>query len=90
MMKLKIEFTPDAWDDYEYWEGQDKKTLKKIKKFIKELQRHPEAGEGHPEMLKGNLSGLWSRRINQQDRMLYEIYKESVTIIQLRTHYSDN
>jgi len=86
---MKIEFTLDAWEDYEYWEAQDKKTLKKIKKLIKELQRHPETGEGHPEMLKENLSGLWSRHINQQDRMLYEVHQERVTIIQLRTHYGD-
>lgn len=85
----KLEFTPDVWDDYEYWEVQDKKTLKKIKRLLKELQRHPEEGEGHPELLKGNLSGLWSRRINQQDRMLYEIHQKSVTLIQLRTHYGD-
>lgn len=87
MKRFKIEFTPDAWEDYEYWEGQDKKTLKKIKKLIKELQRHPETGEGQPERLRENLSGLWSRRVNQQDRLLYEIHAERVTIIQLRTHY---
>ena len=83
----KIEFSPKAWEDYEYWETQDKKTLRKIKQLIKELQRHPETGEGHPEPLKENLSGLWSRHINKKDRILYEIFDEKVSLIQLRTHY---
>jgi len=85
-----IEFTADAWDDYEYWEKQDKKTLRKIKRLIKELQRHPETGEGHPERLKEDLSGVWSRHINQKDRMLYRINEDSVSLVQLRTHYSDS
>ena len=89
-MMRSIKFTPDAWEDYEYWEENDKKALKKIKKLIKELQRHPETGEGQPEQLKGNLAGLWSRRINQIDRLLYKIHEESVTIIQLRTHYGES
>ena len=83
----KIGFTPNAWEDYEYWESQDKKTLKKIKRLIKELQRNPETGEGHPEMLKENFSGIWSRHIDKQNRLLYEIQEDCVTIIQLRTHY---
>ena len=89
-MKQTIEFTPIAWEDYEYWEQQDKKTLKKIKKLIKELQRHPETGEGPPERLRGDLTGLWSRHINEKDRMLYRINAESVSLITLRTHYSDS
>ena len=86
----KIEFSPTAWADYEYWETQDKKTLKKIKHLIKELQRHPETGEGHPEPLKGNLTGLWSRRVNQKDRLVYEIHEDKVSLVQLRTHYEQS
>ena len=88
-MMMTIEFTPTAWEDYEYWETQDKKTLKKIKRLIKDLQRHPETGEGHPEQLKENYSGFWSRKINEQDRLVYRIHadRNSVTITQMRTHY---
>ena len=82
-----IEFTPRAWADYEYWEAQDKRTLKKIKQLLKELQRHPENGSGHPEPLKENMSGEWSRKINQKDRLVYRFTDTTVLIGQLRTHY---
>ena len=83
----KIEFSPKAWEDYEYWETQDKKTLRKIKQLIKELQCHPKTGEGHPESLKDNLSELWIRHINKKDRIIYEIFEDKVSLIQLRIHY---
>ena len=82
-----IEFTPRAWADYEYWESQDKKTLKKIKQLLRELQRHPESGTGHPEPLTANRSGEWSRKINQKDRVVYRFTDITVLIGQLRTHY---
>ena len=83
----RIAFTPEAWEDYEYWERQDKKTLKKIKKLIKELQRHPFEGEGQPEPLTGNLSGCWSRRIDHANRLVYQVHGDYVSITQMRTHY---
>ena len=83
----KIGFSPAAWEDYEYWEKQDKKTLKKIKRLIKDLQRHPFDGEGKPEQLIGNLSGSWSRRIDDFNRMVYQVSGDTVIIEQLRTHY---
>lgn len=83
----KISFTPEGWEDYEWWDNQDKKTIKKIKRLIKELQRHPFEGEGKPEPLVGDLTGLWSRRISKADRMVYRVEKDVVTIHQLRTHY---
>ena len=85
----KIGFSPAAWEDYEYWETQDKKTLKKIKILIKELQRHPFEGTGKPEQLSGNLSGSWSRRIDKYNRMVYQASGDTVIIEQLRTHYNE-
>ena len=84
----KIGFSPVAWEDYEYWEKQDKKTLKRIKRLIKELQRHPYEGGGKPEPLKGNLSGSWSRWIDECNRV-YQVIGDAVIIEQLRTHYGE-
>lgn len=85
-------FTDDAWDDYTYWQGQDKKTLKRINLLIKDIDRDPFNGIGKPEALKGNLSGWWSRRINHTDRIIYRLEenKEEVqhmVIASLRGHY---
>ena len=85
----KVAFTPDAWKDYEYWEKQDKKTLKKIKSIIKELQRTPYEGIGKPERLSGNLSSSWSRHIDDYNRAVYQVIGDTVIIKQLRTHYND-
>ena len=85
----KLTFAEDAWEEYLYWQSQDKKTLKKINQLLKDIQREPFAGEGKPEPLSGNLEGKWSRRINEQDRLVYEVKSDGVTIIQCRGHYSD-
>jgi toxin YoeB len=85
----KIGFSPAAWDDYEYWERQDKKTVNRIKKLIKELQRHPFEGTGKPERLSGSLSDSWSRRIDGDNRIVYQIADDIVFIDQLRTHYGE-
>lgn len=69
----KITFSEDAWDEYLYWQSQDKRTLKKINELLKEIQRTPFSGKGEPERLRENRSGQWSRRINQKDRLVYEI-----------------
>jgi len=86
---FKIGFSPAAWEDYEYWERQDKRTLSKIKKLIKELQRHPYEGTGKPERLSGNLAGSWSRRIDGHNRMVYQVSDDVVLIEQLKTHYGE-
>ena len=78
-----------AWDDYLYWQGQDKKTLKKINSLIKDIDRNGYKCKGKPEPLKGNLSGYWSVRINQQDRLVFRIEDGVLEIVQCRTHYSD-
>lgn len=81
-------FTPNAWEDYEYWQKQDKKTLKRINLLIKDAKREPMAGIGKPEPLKENLSGYWSRRISSEHRMVYKFTQDTLTIVTLRFHYS--
>lgn len=68
---MGIFWDDDAWDDYLYWQTQDKKTLKRINALIKEIERTPYEGIGKPEPLKGNLSGWWSRRIDEKNRIVY-------------------
>lgn len=84
---MNLLFTPHAWDDYEYWLNQDKKTLKRINKLIKEAKRTPSEGIGKPEPLKENLSGYWSRRISDEHRMVYKFTNDTLTIVALRYHY---
>ncbi|AWB32682.1 Txe/YoeB family addiction module toxin [Orrella marina] len=82
-----ILFTPDCWDDYVYWQSQDKKTLKRINNLIKDIQRSPFEGIGKPEPLKANLSGFWSRRIDETNRLVYEFTDAEIIIISCRYHY---
>ena len=76
-----------AWEDYLYWQTQDKRTLKKINSLVKDAQRDPFEGVGKPEPLKENLSGYWSRRINDVDRLVYEVQDGQLRIISCRGHY---
>lgn len=80
-------FTAAAWDDYVWWQGQDRKTLKRINELIKAAQRAPFEGIGKPEGLKGNLSGFWSRRIDDANRLVYEATDSEIAIISCRYHY---
>lgn len=80
-------FTDACWDDYLYWQTQDKKTLKRINELIKSAQRTPFEGIGKPEALRENLSGYWSRRINREHRLVYEASGDQLTIIACRYHY---
>lgn len=82
-----IRFTADAWDDYVYWKTQDKKTLRRINDLIKSAQRTPFEGIGKPEALKENLSGFWSRRIDDTNRLVYEVTDAEISIISCRYHY---
>ncbi len=82
-----LAWTNDAWKDYVYWQGQDKKTLKRINKLITDTQRTPFAGIGKPESLKENLSGFWSRRIDESNRLVYVVDDNRLTIISCRYHY---
>jgi len=87
---MKISFTETGWRDYVYWETQDKKTLKQINKLIADMGRCSYGGLGKPEPLRGDLSGWWSRRIDEKNRLVYRIHDGTVEIAQCRGHYSDN
>ena len=82
-----LAWTKEAWKDYLYWQSQDRKTLKRINKLISDVQRSPFAGVGKPEPLKENLSGFWSRRIDETNRLVYVVDVERLTIISCRYHY---
>ena len=82
-----LAWTNQAWSDYLYWQGQDKKTLKRINKLITDTQRNPFEGIGKPEPLKENLSGFWSRRIDDTHRLVYAVDGKQLTIISCRYHY---
>jgi len=83
----RIVWTSAAWQDYVYWQGQDKKTLKRINTLIQETVREPFTGIGKPEPLRENLSGFWSRRIDDTHRLVYTVESESLAIIACRYHY---
>ena len=83
---LNIMWTAEAWGDYVYWQGQDK-TLKRINQLIKDMQRAPFEGIGKPEPLKENLTGFWSRRIDETNRLVYEVTGRQLNIISCRYHY---
>lgn len=84
---MKLLFAEHAWEDYLYWQRTDKKTLQRINQLIKEIQRSPFEGIGKPEPLKHSLSGYWSRRINDEHRIVYKMDNDSMFIAQLRYHY---
>ena len=85
----RITFAEVAWEEYLYWQMQDKKTLRKINALLKEIQRDPFHGEGKPEPLKGELTGTWSRRINDKDRLVYEVEQSMIIVKQCKGHYAD-
>ena len=84
---MKLIFAEPAWQDYCYWQTQDKQMLKRINQLIQEIQREPFAGIGKPEPLKHALSGYWSRRINDEHRIVYKVEADNLLIAQLRHHY---
>ena len=86
-MLSRLVWTNAAWSDYVYWQGQDKKTLKRINTLIKDALRNPEEGVGKPEELRENLSGCWSRRIDDVNRLVYAVEKDQLVIITCRYHY---
>lgn len=81
-------FTDEAWKDYLYWNETDKKLLKKINNLIQEIDRTPYEGIGKPEGLKQNLKGFWSRRIDQEHRIIYKTEEGQIIFISFRYHYS--
>ena len=86
-MSRTLAWTDAAWEDYLYWQEQDKRTLRRINKLITDTKRSPFEGIGKPEALKENLSGFWSRRIDESHRLVYAVDETHITIISCRYHY---
>jgi toxin YoeB len=86
-MLSRLVWTNTAWAEYIYWQGQDKKPLKRINSLIKDALRNPEYGIGKPESLRESLSGCWSRRIDDVNRLVYIIERDQLVIIACRYHY---
>jgi len=84
---MKIVFAEKAWEDYLYWQHNDKKMLRRINALIREITRTPFTGRGKPEPLRENLAGYWSRRIDHAHRLVYKVDKTTVYIAQCRFHY---
>lgn len=87
MNNKTIQWSFNAWEDYLYWQKENKKNLKRINALIKDISRNPFEGIGKPEPLKGNLSGLWSRRIDGEHRLVYTVNDNAVIILSCRGHY---
>ncbi len=85
----ELHFAENSWEDYLYWQTQDKKTLKRINALLQAIARDPFRGTGKPEPLKGELQGLWSRRINEHDRLVYRIRDGVLEILSCRGHYGE-
>ena len=84
---MKLIFAEQAWEDYLHWQETDRKMVKRIHELIKQATRTPFEGSGKPELLKHALSGYWSRRINDEHRIVYRVEGDSLLIAQLRFHY---
>lgn len=82
-----VSFAEQAWEDYLYWQGTDKKTLRRINELIKEISRTPFDGKGDPEPLRHNWSGYWSRRIDREHRIVYKVIDGEIVVAQCRYHY---
>ena len=80
-------WSDDAWEDYLYWQQQDRKILKRINMLLRDIDRNGNEGIGKPEPLKHNLRGFWSRRIDEEHRLVYRIVGDTIEIAQCRTHY---
>lgn len=87
MSSRLLSWTDESWGNYVYWQTQDKKTLKRINKLITDVKRSSFEGIGKPESLKENLSGFWSRRIDDTNRLVYAVDDSAITIISCRYHY---
>jgi toxin YoeB len=83
----KVAFLPQAFNDYNNWVQIDKKMYAKLVELIKEIQRDPFVGKGKPELLKHQLSGLWSRRITEEHRLVYKVLEDEIVIVSCRFHY---
>ncbi len=85
---MRLLWSKKSWEDYLYWQGHDKKILKKINSLIKDIKREPFDGLGKPEPLRYELAGCWSRRITDEHRIVYEVEDQNINIVSCRFHYS--
>ncbi|MCI9450026.1 MAG: Txe/YoeB family addiction module toxin [Clostridiales bacterium] len=85
----KLSFSEKAWQDYLYWQTQDKKVLRRINQLLQDIERNGYQGIGKPEPLKGDLSGFWSRRIDDTHRIVYRVSDGLIEILQCKGHYND-
>ena len=86
-MNRTLAFDPNGWEDYLYWQTQDRKTLKRVNQLITDVLRDPFVGIGKPEPLKHILAGAWSRRIDEANRLVYYVTDEHIVVLQARDHY---
>ena len=86
---MKLIWSEESWDDYLYWQRQDRKTLKRINGLIRDIQRSTYEGIGKPEPLKENLSGMWSRRIDDSNRIVYYENEGIIYVVSCKGHYDD-
>ena len=84
---MKFVFTELSWEDYLYWQKNDKQKLKRINELLKDISRSPYAGIGKPEPLRFNYSGFWSRRIDEEHRLIYRVVEDEIQIAKCRFHY---
>lgn len=84
---MKVKFHEGAWEEYLYWQKTDKAILKRVNQLIRDIQRSPFEGIGKPEPLRHELAGLWSRRINEEHRLVYSVEGDELTIVQCQYHY---
>lgn len=86
---MRICWTDAAWEDYIWWQDNDKRTVKRINRLLKDMQRDPFKGIGKPEPLKWNLAGAWSRRIDDGNRLVYSVVGDDLVVLSTKDHYSD-
>ena len=84
---MNLIFSDQAWEDYLYWQATDRKILRGVHELLKEVQRNPNAGIGKPEPLRHSLAGFWSRRIDQEHRLVYQVTDQGILLAQMRYHY---
>ena len=84
---MQIKFSEAAWEDYLFWQSKDKAVIKRINTLLKDIQRSPFEGIGKPEPLKHNLAGFWSRRIDEEHRLVYAVQDDTLLVAQCRYHY---
>lgn len=84
---MPIKFSDQAWEDYLFWQSKDKATLKRINTLLKDIQRSPFEGIGKPEPLRHNLAGFWSRRIDEEHRLVYAVQDDTILVALCRYHY---